>query len=692
MNNFDKHNNNLPVVLRFILKKKTLFYPFSVHKRFVVLILFLGVVRSSALAAARSRSSSIVVRGGMTSSSPILRSSTRSSLSRRSKPMTKTTTTTTTTALFGADKVQSSVMISTTTTTTTHDAQLLLLLQDWIHHSDSSYHHFSKTEAAEIRQALLTWYRANRRKLPWRGDPPPYDGSTAGINNNNNNNNNKSKKSKDAKPSKQANITTFFQKQPTPQKSSSTTTSSTSTSSSSSADDFEGIPVSGYGVWVSEIMLQQTRVEAVIPYWIKWMQSFPTVQDLAAASEEQVNAHWAGLGFYRRARLLHQGAKHVVENLHGEMPRSVDGLLQITGIGPYTANAIASIAFDVCVPVVDGNVCRVLSRLTGIANHIKAPILKDKLGWDLTAQLVNAGGDGQYAGEFNQALMELGATYCAPSGTGVDPRDPLVDYYKSTKLGRAYFCQTQPPKNLLSTLPTSSHPSSSSSSSSCKLCDSNGIEAVLDQLQTNIPPNRTISPETAAKLAHAAFPLDPPKSKKREEDLAVAAISNSFDNKGETWWLLVKRPPKGLLAGQWEFPSVCVQTRDNHNKTTNTEPPKGPTRRKALSNYLQEISAGQAEWLHGTKRTMVKPAPIEHVFSHIKHIMWVESCNTSFVKIETTEWKTSDGKEVRWMRETDMVKVGITSGVKKILKAVKAAAAAAADTEKSSSSPRKRKR
>ena len=121
------------------------------------------------------------------------------------------------------------------------------------------------------------------------------------------------------------------------------------------------------------------------------MKSFPTVHHLAEATEEQVNAHWAGLGFYRRARLLHQGAKHVVNEYQGELPQTVPELLKITGIGPYTASAIASIAFDVCVPVVDGNVCRVLSRLKGIANHIKAPILKDKLGWDLAEQIVRAG-------------------------------------------------------------------------------------------------------------------------------------------------------------------------------------------------------------------------------------------------------------------------------------------------------------
>ena len=164
-------------------------------------------------------------------------------------------------------------------------------------------------------------------------------------------------------------------------------------------------------------------------------QIFPTVQDLAAADPETVNAMWAGLGFYRRARLLQSAAVVVTNDLEGVLPDTVEGLLLLPGIGPYTASAIASIACNVTVPVVDGNVCRVLSRLKGIANHIKAPKFKDVWGWTLAKQIVEAG-DGSCAGQVNQALMELGATYCAPSGTGMEDGDPLRDYYWSTRLGR----------------------------------------------------------------------------------------------------------------------------------------------------------------------------------------------------------------------------------------------------------------
>jgi A/G-specific adenine glycosylase len=619
--------------------------------------------------------------------------------------------------------------------------QLLLLLQDWRNHSDASFHHFSESDATEIRRSLLSWYRVNRRKLPWRGDPPPYDGSTAGINNQAKKKAVKVKEEEEEDDdAKQPNITSFFKTRPKRKVNKvaeavvTTTTTTTTTSSSISTEATtaptgpkKNIPVSGYGVWVSEIMLQQTRVEAVIPYWIKCkivfsnfqsvlsqciilhenchtftkkyhaltrflkkhcfsgMESFPTVHDLANATEDQVNAHWAGLGFYRRARMLHQGAKHVVHTYDGSLPQTKSELLTIAGIGPYTASAIASIAFDVCVPVVDGNVCRVLSRLTGIANHIKAPVLKDKqLGWDLATQLVeaaassttstgnddNANGrqeEKQHAGEVNQALMELGATYCAPSGTGTDDRDPLKEFYLSTRLARAYRTHlTEKGEDG----PAIVDDWKVNNECACELCVSNGIEVVLKKFQESITQDMTL--DEAAAVGHATFPLDPPKSKKREEDIAVAVIVNTDPTDGDVWWLLVKRPSNGLLAGQWEFPSVCVATRTNDNKSNNKPPPGVQKRRKATDAYLRELFEEDVDnMIPAAKvRTGVDPAPLEHIFSHVKHYMWVETCETS-TELKLLEWGTRRKKEVRWMREKDMKEVGITSGVKKILKAVK---------------------
>lgn len=166
--------------------------------------------------------------------------------------------------------------------------------------------------------------------------------------------------------------------------------------------------VTAYRTWVSEIMLQQTRVETVIPYFRAFMRSFPTVLALAEASQDQVLAAWSGLGYYRRARMLHDGAKVVARDHGGTMPSTRDGLLGLPGVGPYTAGAIASIAFDEEAPLVDGNVVRVLSRVFGIDRELSP---QDPELWALAQALVR----GPRPGDLNQALMELGATVCTKS-------------------------------------------------------------------------------------------------------------------------------------------------------------------------------------------------------------------------------------------------------------------------------------
>ncbi|KAG7343417.1 A/G-specific DNA-adenine glycosylase [Nitzschia inconspicua] len=575
------------------------------------------------------------------------------------------------------------------------------LLQQWMQHSHSDYHNFTIQEAREIRSALLQWYQANRRKLPWRGDPPPFDGSTSGINGNSgsgsNKNNNKGnikrgqKATTDSGDTTQKPITSFFNAKPSVVPSSKQIEQNNIDSDDHSSLQKQAIPVTGYGVWVSEIMLQQTRVEAVIPYWIRWMESFPTVHDLADATEEQVNAHWAGLGFYRRARMLHQGAKFVVNELDGNLPTTPEELSKLPGIGPYTAAAIASIAYNVCVPVVDGNVCRVLSRLTGIANHIKNPILKDKLGWKLAAQIVEAG-DGSSPGLVNQALMELGATYCAPSGSGIDDRDPLKEYYLSTKLGRAVLTMKQQNNDHVA---FSSPEDVSLSKECCQLCDPVGRLAVLQQLQDSITNNTSV--EEAAKVGHSIFPTDPPKTDKREEDLAVAVLSiHHDDNRHNRRYLLVKRPSTGLLAGQWEFPNVCVQVQNgkgtdkDKTKASSTKPPTKASRKHALTTFLLDDIFGNytnEDIVASVSKLSrkVEGEPTEHIFSHVRHLMWLESGQfpTCLGKNDPLEWTSISGNQVRWMNEDDMKQVGITSGVKKVLKVV---------SQKQNSTTNKRKR
>jgi A/G-specific adenine glycosylase len=158
-----------------------------------------------------------------------------------------------------------------------------------------------------------------------------------------------------------------------------------------------------YRVWLSEIMLQQTRVAAVIEHYLEFLRRFPTVEKLAAAREASVLAAWSGLGYYRRARMMHSAAKVIVREYAGTFPASEEGLRTLPGIGRYTAAAISAIAFDVPVAVVDGNVERVLQRVEG------KRLAGEEL-WTAANRLLDA----KRPGDFNQAMMELGAVVCTP--------------------------------------------------------------------------------------------------------------------------------------------------------------------------------------------------------------------------------------------------------------------------------------
>jgi A/G-specific adenine glycosylase len=164
-----------------------------------------------------------------------------------------------------------------------------------------------------------------------------------------------------------------------------------------------------YAIWVCEIMAQQTRIATVLPYWERWMARFPTVSALAAAEQGDVLAMWAGLGYYARARSLHKAAQAIVARHGGTFPTELAAIEALPGIGPYTAGAIASIAFGTRAPLVDGNVARVFARLFGIEDDVALPATRRRL-WDIAAGLVPADDPGGY----NQGLMDLGATICTP--------------------------------------------------------------------------------------------------------------------------------------------------------------------------------------------------------------------------------------------------------------------------------------
>ena len=247
-----------------------------------------------------------------------------------------------------------------------------------------------------------------------------------------------------------------------------------------------------YGVLVSEIMSQQTQIERVAEYWLRWTARWPTAECLANATQDEVNEEWAGLGYYRRAKYLLEGARYVRDELGGKYPRDVDGLLTVPGVGPYTASAVASIAFGTPAAAVDGNVYRVLTR----ACMIRGDPLKGASAKEIRA-IADAFVDPERAGDFNQAMMELGATTCAP---------------KNPK------CQQCPLREW------------------CKGLD--------EERRTSGAFKVTELPETAKKAP------------KREEQRAFVVIRRRRGDEDE--FLLQKRPEQGLLAGLWEFPNVLI--------------------------------------------------------------------------------------------------------------------------------------
>lgn len=178
-----------------------------------------------------------------------------------------------------------------------------------------------------------------------------------------------------------------------------------------------------YHVWVSEIMLQQTRVAAVLGYYARFMEALPTVADLAEINEDTLLKLWQGLGYYTRARNLQKAARKIMEQYNGQFPADYETILSLPGVGDYTAGAIASIAFGQAVPAVDGNVLRVITRVTGDTGDITHPETKKRV-----RQLLLDTMPRNLPGTYNQALMELGALVCLPNGAPDCPHCPVRNF------------------------------------------------------------------------------------------------------------------------------------------------------------------------------------------------------------------------------------------------------------------------
>lgn len=196
-----------------------------------------------------------------------------------------------------------------------------------------------------------------------------------------------------------------------------------------------------YHVWLSEIMLQQTRVTAVLGYYDRFLKALPTVEALAEAQEDILLKLWQGLGYYSRVRNLQKAARQIVNEFGGEFPSTYDQLLKLSGVGDYTAGAIASIAFGEAVPAVDGNVLRVITRITGDRSDIGKPETKQAIR---TALLETMPLD--MPGFYNQALMELGALVCIPNGAPDCEHCPAAQFCTARKEGLTGILPVKAPK------------------------------------------------------------------------------------------------------------------------------------------------------------------------------------------------------------------------------------------------------
>ena len=198
---------------------------------------------------------------------------------------------------------------------------------------------------------------------------------------------------------------------------------------------------SPYRVWVSEIMLQQTRVEAVKPFFDRFLESLPGVKELAECPQDRLLKLWEGLGYYNRVRNMQNAARVVMEKYDGRMPENYEALLELPGIGRYTAGAISSIAFGIPVPAVDGNVLRVMSRLTMDEDDILKQSVKSRWEREIGVMMPQ-----DRPGAFNQALMELGAVVCVPNGTAKCGQCPLEAFCMAREAGRIRDFPKKAPK------------------------------------------------------------------------------------------------------------------------------------------------------------------------------------------------------------------------------------------------------
>ncbi|XP_061191896.1 adenine DNA glycosylase-like [Saccostrea echinata] len=377
-----------------------------------------------------------------------------------------------------------------------------------------------------------------------------------------------------------------------------------------------------YAVWVSEIMLQQTQVATVIDYYKRWMKKWPTLQDLAKASLEEVNEMWAGLGYYSRGRRLLEGAQKVVKEFSGKMPRTAETLLKhLPGVGRYTAGAIASIAYGQTTGIVDGNVIRVLCRMRVIGANSTSQPVQNKL-WSLADEIV----DPDQPGDFNQGMMELGATVCTPKSPNCDlcPVQNLClakSMVDKNKLRNG---------NKLGVISRTSVPD---------------IECAADQCELCLPENEAWDEKEGVQN----YPRKSGKKAARVERTSVCVLCKKSETE-ELQYYLVQRSQKGLLAGLWEFPSVKMEEDDENSHHT-----------------VHEILQKSCGLLVPPSTQSMVVGEVEHIFSHIHQTYIVQSLVVSESEIDSSNIHTENG---RWVTREEFSSAAVSTAMKKVLKAL----------------------
>ncbi|XP_077321376.1 adenine DNA glycosylase-like isoform X1 [Lithobates pipiens] len=420
-------------------------------------------------------------------------------------------------------------------------------------------HFFSPPEVEILRKDLLAWYDGHKRDLPWRRLA-----------------------SEEMDPDRRA-----------------------------------------YSVWVSEVMLQQTQVSTVIDYYKNWMKTWRTVQDLAGASLEEVNEKWSGLGYYSRGRRLQEGARKVVLELGGKIPRTAEDLQRLLpGVGRYTAGAIASISYGQVTGVVDGNVTRVLCRLRCVGADFTTPAVSDAL-WSLANGLV----DPMRPGDFNQAMMELGATVCTP-------KKPVCSECPLQSQCRAYRKVEQDSASAVSKLVK-------------KRADSQpAIPPDIEECGPSCPLCIPSCDSWDRALGVANFPRKSAKKAPRVERTLTCVVERR-GGPGEAEYFLLQRPQTGLLAGMWEFPSMLLE-----KDCTEKE------RREILCSRLQELISPE---ISGKELRSV--GEVVHIFSHINqtYLVYFLSVDLS-IKEEESEQPAG-----RWVTRKQFLNSAVPTAMKKIL-------------------------